>query len=249
MIIRYLYLTLFTIMFTYTRAQIVDQIESASDNHTAESSASNNTKTTSSASSDFAFETGLDVLFLSMDVLSHSFSHRRFDSTYKYSSLALSYRQTVADNGVVIGIPQLDYKLGYWYGSFRLNTLYDEGINENQTYQTLDVQFAGFQTNPNSRLVFNLSTGVMTEVKVGNIYSESVAGLQVKLNDKAKLYSEGRTAIDQNRFVRNEVTVGGRTTITEWRNSKLTADAFYTRSRYYQEVTVSGFGFGLGLRF
>lgn len=243
-----------------SKSQVIDQIKDASDRHSAQSSNSDDSysddsyyddddsyyDTDSYDNTDYSympdfFESGPDVYAW--------IERKRGDTTYKFSALNLLYRRTTNSGHVAISVPEMQFKIGAYYGSIRVNQLIEEGAKKEDRYATTDVQFLGFQSNPKSILALNLSMGVMAEQYSGNVFAEGVAGLRFRPTSSLAFAWEGRLSGDEISVVRSENTLSAQYALIKKSSFEMTAEIFTTTATYYQEVSVNGFGFGVGLRF
>ncbi|MFT5724414.1 MAG: hypothetical protein ACI9JN_001533 [Bacteroidia bacterium] len=246
-----------TVLFEFSSAQVIDRIKDASDDHSSQSSTSSSTyedaevevETYYDQPSNDDYNSNYSTPLYYNEDQEYWSERKRNDSTYKYSALNLLYRQTTSSGQVSILVPELQFKLGGYYGSIRSNTLVEEGAKDEDSYQTIDIQVIGFQSNPWAPLAMNLSFGVMTELYSSNTYPEFVAGLRLKPTPAFAIVWEGRIARDQGICVRSEGTLSVQVLILRKPGFQISTDMFITSSTYYEEVNVQGFGFGLGLRF
>lgn len=259
---KYLYCFFLAFLYSFTLAsgQIIDQIKDASDQHSSQSSNSSGDTysddsyddddtyydTDSYDYSDYGYTP--DYFGPTLDVFDWV-ERKRADSTYKFSALNLSYRRTTSSGQVVLSVPEVQFKLGAYCGSFRINQLIEEGIKKEDRYATTDFQILGFQTNPKSMLALNLSFGLMAEQYSGNVFAEGVAGLRFLPTSSFAIAWEGRLAGDDISVVRSENTFSAQFAFLQTPDLEMTANAFTTASMYYEEVSVNGFGVGLGIRF
>ncbi|MFT5511898.1 MAG: hypothetical protein ACI8SE_000292 [Bacteroidia bacterium] len=261
---KYVFALFSVLFFSITDAQIIDQIKDASDRHTEQSSGdayssddySDNSDDDDYNSNDDSYYNDYSdaQTYNSPSPLfepdpSYWLERKRADSMYKFSALNLLYRQTVSTGQVTASIPELQFKLGGYYGSFRVNTLIEEGAKKEDQFQTIDLQFFGFQTNPMSLVVFNLSMGVLGEQYSGKTFIEGVVGFRVQPSRHFALSWEGRLAGDEIVMVRSEGTISVDITLFRNKDIAFTTTVFGTSATYYETVDVMGFGFGAGLRF
>ena len=252
-------------LFLFTQesnSQTIDDIKDASDRHSSQQSNSDDSYSTDTYSDDYDDDDtyyddsyGNDDYIYMPDIFSSGpdvyywIERKRADSTYKFSALNLLYRRTTNSGQVAISVPEIQFKLGAYYGSIRINQLIEEGAKKEDRYATTDVQFLGFQSNPKSMVALNLSFGVMAEQYSGNVFAEGVVGLRFRPMPAFVVAWEGRLAGDDISVVRSENTLSAQFSIIRKPSFELTTDVFTTSATYYEEVSVNGFGFGVGLRF
>ncbi|MBO6517532.1 MAG: hypothetical protein JJ975_13380 [Bacteroidia bacterium] len=231
-------------------AQIIDQIKSASDEHSSSSSSSGSSDVSDSYSNDYYAEPDLITYFVVEPFIgSNPLFDRTRDPNRKYNYFKLHYRQSIDPRRVVLSVPECQATFGNYYMAVRINALIEPRAKDVDRYSTFDWQFLGFQTRPDAPVVFNLSTGILSESYSGNTYWEFVSGLGIKLNKQFTLYGEGRYCQDNSVIVRTEATVGTNLIVYRNKNFSIDGKAFFTTSMYYEEVPVEGFGLGLGVSF
>jgi hypothetical protein len=240
--------------------QIIDQIKDASDDHSSSSndnssSSDDNSSTTYDDSDDDYYyyddqpDYGQSSSFGYYDDGSYWIDTKRLDSNYKFSAFNILYRRSTSSDKVAVSTPEIQFKHAWFYGSLRINTLIEERTKDEDRYQTVDVQFFGFQTNPREAFCLNLSMGVMSEEYSGNAYFETVAGLRLQPNPAFAIAWEGRLAINEGVSVRTEGNISIQISLVRQKDFSVTANIFGMSSLYYQKVPVKGWGFGAGVRF
>ncbi len=251
---------LLTCITLNANSQIIDQIKSASDDHNSSSSSDDYSYDSDDDynSYDYSYDDTYDDSYDDYSTNSYSpnfnrpdnyWANKRADSNYKFSGLSLGYRSTTNSNKVRISVPELQFKIGHYYGAFRVLNLYEERPSTDDSYQTVDVQILGFQTNPKGIAVFNLSVGIMNESYSGMVYGEFVSGFRLNLGNRASVRWEGRLAVNDGISVRTEGNYGANYAIFKNKDFHLDAEFFATSTTYYEEVHFSGFGFGISANF
>lgn len=253
--LRLLLLLLFA-SYSFSNAQIIKEIETASDNHSSSTSSDDDYSDESSTTTNtntyddydyYAYDAAADLAFQVFDGYTHD--SRRDDSTYKFSALNLLYRRSFGDKQVVWSVPELQFKVGRYYASVRSSKLIEEGVKETENYETIDVQLLGFHTNPLGVLAVHGGIGFLSESYSGNVFAEIVGGTKLRFSDRLTLRWEGRYAFDQGVSIRSESNWIFQTNIVKQEDYAISADLFYTSTIYYETIDLQHFGMGLGLRF
>ncbi len=257
-----LIVVLFLLYPGFSYGQIISQIKTESNNHVSSSSSSSGSSSSSSSSNDdystsedYSTETYYNEPAYIPPTNNTNFYpdfrpyRKPRDPNRKYNYLSLMYRKTVDSRKVIVSVPEMQINLSGYYIGLRVNKLFEPRAREDDDYTTVDLQFLGFQTNPEGTAVFNLSTGILSESYSHKTYMESVAGLKVKLGNKLLIFGEGRFCQNKGIRIRTEGTLGVDYTVvtTDW--VAIAANAFFTSALYYEKVPIEGFGLGFSVRF
>lgn len=257
---KYVYSVLITILLSNASfCQIIDQIKDASDNHSSQSSNSDDSYSDDcNGGGDISlfyyndgdeYEDNSDWSMFASPDNSYWVERKRADTNYKFAALNLLYRQTINTGQVSILTPELQIKYGWYYVFVRSTTLIEEGANKEDQYQTVDFQFFGFQTNPKATAMFNAGVGILTEQYSGKSFFEWNAGFRFQPVPRLSLTWEGKIASDPDVTMLSEGSLMVSYAVFKNHDVAFEATVFGTSSTYYEQVRVQGAGFGIGIRF
>jgi len=170
-------------------------------------------------------------------------AHVYADSIYGYEDVdrktryvTFGYRQSIDSRNYLGYVPEAQFVLGTFYTSIRYNTLIAYGPRENDQVQSLDIQFLGFRTPPDQRVVFNLSMGVLIDLNESKAHSEFVTGLRFNLANQLSFHGEARLSANEGLFGRSERSLGISYPIFLHEKYTIRAHGFFTSSTYVMKL-------------
>lgn len=174
------------------------------------------------------------------------------DSSSRIFWISLAFDRSLDPRNYTINRLEGRFTLTNFSVSFRLNKLLSQGLRENKKIETFDVQFIGFESNPDGIFSFNTSVGFYVEQANGWLYPEIVGGLRYRSNHRWSLYSQGRFTTTGSTSGRTEFNAGLEHLLLNKPNYNIHIRAFGNTALYRyinKNVPVDGFGFGLHARF
>ncbi|MBO6517533.1 MAG: hypothetical protein JJ975_13385 [Bacteroidia bacterium] len=187
-----------------------------------------------------------------------------------FGSSTVQYPDSLTNGSERIAYPSLRYYQSFDYGSYsnhqvegklvlhnyyasaRFNRLLRAAAKESEVIGTYEVHFLGLHTTPGDFLVFNVSLGLVGDLRQNKVYPDFATGLRLNLDNNVSLMGSARRSSADLQFARSEVSLGLAYPILERSDYSLYLEAHYRSSSYRlqsRKVLIDVFGLGANVRF